>query len=78
MVLTIPFEEFNEDIKAYYAANEIKGIGIDYQYNALLGYINGVEVEVFSFNRFFRTDNRYNSYEIFCGPTQIMIELIGK
>ena len=74
MVLTIPFEELNDDIKAYYAAGEIKGIGIDYQYNALLGYANGVEVEVYNFDKFFRTDNRYSSYEIYCGPTQILLE----
>ena len=74
MILTIAFEELNNDIKAYYAAGEVKGIGIDYQYNALLGYVNGVEVEVFNFSKYFKTDNRYSSYEIYCAPTQILLE----
>lgn len=74
MVLTIPFEELNDDIKAYYAAGVIKSIGIDYQYNALMGYVNDVEVEVFNFTKYFRADNRYCSSEIYCAPSQILLE----
>lgn len=77
MVLTIPFEQFNEDVKPYYAAGEVKSLSIDYQFNAIMGYTtNGVEVEVFSFKRFWKSDNRFHRYEIFAGPTQIMIEYI--
>jgi len=77
MVLTIPFEDFNSDIKKAYANGEIKSIAIDYQYNGLYGFIGDKEVELYSFNKFFRADNRYNTYEIYCGPTQIMIEIVG-
>ena len=74
MVVTIPFEDFNQDIKQHYADGAIKGIGIDYQYNGIFGYIEDKEVCVYSFDKFFKADNRYCSYEIFCGPTQILIE----
>lgn len=74
MVITIPFEEFNSDIKKAYANGEIKSISIDYQYNGIFGFIDQKEVEIFSFNRFFKADNRYNHYELYCGPTQIMLE----
>ena len=75
MILTIPFEEFNSNIKQAYANGEIVSIGIDYQFNGLFGYIGDKEVEILSFNKYFKADNRYNSYEIYCGPTQILIEL---
>ena len=74
MTITIPFEHLNPDIKWAYTHNLVKGIGIDYQYNGLYGYIGENEVEVFSFNNFFKTDNRKNKYNIYCAPTQIVIE----
>lgn len=76
MVLTIPFESLNPAIKEAYANGDISGIGIEYQYNGLYGYIEKEEVCVFDFGRYFKADNRYCSYEIYCGPTQIMIEFI--
>lgn len=77
MIITIPFEDFNSEIKQAYANGEIRAIGMEYQYNGLYGYIGNEEVEVYSFNKFFRADNRFNSYEIYCGPTQIMIEFVA-
>ena len=75
MIITVPFEEFNEKVKQGYAAGEVKSISIDYQFNAIMGYVDNVEVEVYSFNRFGRLDNRYSSYELYAGPTQILIEV---
>jgi hypothetical protein len=77
MVLTIPFEDFNPQIKQAYSEGRVKGIGMEYQYNGLYGFIDNVEVCVFDFRKFFKIDNRYSSYEIYCGPSQIMIEFIG-
>lgn len=74
MVLTIPFEDFNPQIKQAYSEGRVKGIGMEYQYNGLYGFIDNVEVCVFDFKRYFKIDNRYSSYEIYCGPTQILIE----
>jgi hypothetical protein len=77
MVLTIPFEDFNPAIKQAYANGEIKSIGMEYQYNGLYGYLGKEEVCVFDFGRYFKIDNRWSSYEIYCGPTQIMVEFVG-
>lgn len=74
MVLTIPFEDLNPKIKQAYSDGKISGIGMEYQYNGLYGFIDNVEVCVFDFKKYFKIDNRYTSYEIYCGPTQIMIE----
>jgi len=76
MILTVPFEDFNPEIKQAYSSGEIKGIGIEYQYNGVYGYLNKQEVCVFDFTKYLRLDNRYSSYEIYCCPTQIMIEFI--
>lgn len=74
MSLTIPFEQFEEKAKAPYLTGALKGIGIDYQYNGIYGYLNKEEVEIFSFIKFFKADNRYSSYEIFCNKKDITIE----
>lgn len=77
MILTIPFEDFNPKIKQAYSEGKVSGIGMEYQYNGLYGYIDNEEVCVYDFKRYFKIDNRYSSYEIYCGPTQIMIEFVG-
>lgn len=76
MTVTIPFEQFNEDIKAYYSAEQINSLSIDYMYNAIMGYINGVEVEIFNFSKICKLDNRYHSYNLYKGPAYITIEFI--
>ena len=76
MILTIPFEDFKSEIKQAYSEDKIKGMGIDYQYNGIYGYINDKEVCVVDFNKYFRLDNRYSSYEIFCNSNQIIIQFI--
>lgn len=77
MILTIPFEDFNPKIKQPYSEGKVSGIGMEYQYNGLYGYIDNEEVCVYDFGKYFKIDNRYSSYEIYCGPTQIMIEFVG-
>jgi len=74
MTITIPFEQFEEKAKALYLTGALKGIGIDYQYNGIYGYLNEEEVEIFSFDKLFKADNRYNSYEIYCNKKDITIE----
>ena len=75
MNIDIPFRLLNENIKKDYLAGNIVGIGIDYQFNGIYGYIGDKEVEVFSFNPYFRADNRFNSYEIYISNRGILIEL---
>jgi len=77
MILTIPFEDLNPEVKKAYTEGKVSGIGIEYQYNGLYGFIDKEEVCVFDFKKYFKIDNRYSSYEIYCGPTQIMIEFVG-
>ena len=77
MTLHIPFEDFNEDIKTSYLKEEIKSIGIDYEYNNICGYIGDKEVEIFSFNKYFKADNRYSSYELYLTPQCIVVEYIN-
>jgi len=76
MILTIPFEDFNPVIKQAYSEGKVTGIGLEYQYNGVYGYIGKDEVCIFDFGKYFRIDNRWGSYEIFCGPSQIMIEFV--
>lgn len=77
MTLHIPFEDFNEDIKSFYLNKEIKSIAIDYEYNNICGYIGDKEVEIFSFNKYFKADNRYSSYELYITPEYIVVEYIN-
>lgn len=77
MTLYIPFEDFNDDIKTSYLKEEILSIAIDYQYNNICGYIGDKEVEIFSFNKYFRADNRYSSYELHLTPQCIVVEYIN-
>ena len=76
MTLTIPFEQFNEKAKAPYLTGALKGIGIDYQYNGIFGFLNKEEIEIFSFNKLFKADNRFNSYDIYCNSKDITIEFL--
>lgn len=76
MTFTIPFEQFNEKAKAPYLTGALKGIGIDYQYNGIFGYLKQEEVEIFSFNKLFKADNRYSSYNIYCNSKDITIEFL--
>ena len=64
MIITIPFEDFNPAIKEAYANGEIKGIGMEYQYNGLYGYLDGKEVCVYDFSKHFKIDNRYSNVNL--------------
>ena len=64
----------DDDIKTSYLKEEIVSIAIDYQYNNINGYIGNKEVEIFSFNKYLKADNRYSSYELHLTPQSITVE----
>ena len=78
MTIHIPVSHFNERAKKLYLENKLKGIGIDYQPNALMGWYEDEEIEIFSFKKVFMwMDNRYTSYKIYQNKTEIILEIVG-
>ena len=74
MLITIPLSQFSEKAKKLYIANKLKSFGIDYQPYALIAWYEGEEIEIYNFSRICKLDNRYCNYEIYTGPTEILIE----
>ena len=74
MLITVPLSSFSERVKKLYIAGELKNFGIDYQPNSLLAWHGKEEIEIFNFSRVCKLDNRYCNYEIYLGPTEILIE----
>ena len=68
-----PFKSRPSDLRRMY------NLGIDYQTNSILGYLNDVEYEVFRFSGYgFVNDNRFNTYTVSAGEAGILIEIIKK
>lgn len=78
MTIHIPATQFNERARKLYLENKLKGIGIDYQPNAIMGWYEDEEIEIFSFKKVFMwMGNRYTSYKIFQNKTEIILEIVG-
>lgn len=77
MSITISYEELNPEIQESFLKGQIKNIGIDYQYNGIYGNIGDKEVCLFSFEKFFKADNRYSSYELIYDNLFILIKFVG-
>jgi len=76
MVLHIHISEIKPDLRKRFLENEIKGLSIDYAFNAVMGYVNNEEVKVVDFSNYFRVDNRNNTYNLYRTLTEIIIEII--
>jgi hypothetical protein len=76
MVLHIHISEIKPDLRKRFIENEIKGLSIDYAFNAVMGYVNSEEVKVVDFSNYFRVDNRNNTYNLYRTLTEIIIEII--
>jgi len=74
MLLTIPYHQLSKEIREAYLTKKIKSFSIDYQYNSIMGYIDGEEVEVVNFDKIFKLDNRFSGYELYFGENQIVVE----
>jgi len=52
------------------------GYSIDYALNSLVSYLNGREVVIYNFTKFFLLDNRWSRYEIEESANKIIIKFI--
>ena len=49
------------------------GYSIDYALNSLVSFLNGAEIVIFNFNKYFVLDNRWSGYKIDDYGTKIVI-----
>ena len=52
------------------------GYSIDYALNSLVSFLNGGEIVIFNFNKYFVLDNRWSGYKIDDYGTKIVINFI--
>ena len=64
MLLLLESKDFNPEIRQAYEEGRIKGIGMEYQYNGLYGYLDGKEVCDYDFSKHFKIDNRYSNVNL--------------
>ena len=76
MVLHIHISEMKPEVRKRFLENEIKGLSIDYAFNAVMGFIDNEEVKVVDFSNYFRVDNKGNYYNLYRTLTEIVIEII--
>jgi SRSO17 transposase len=77
MIVHIHISELKEDIRKLYLEDKVGHLSIDYAYNSIMGWVNNVEVKVFSFDDYFKSDNRYNTYNLYKNKTEIIVEMIS-
>jgi hypothetical protein len=78
MTIHIPISDLEPIVKKLYLEDRlIGGLSIDYSPNALVGWCDGKEIIVFSFNKICKMDNRWTGYQIHRNKTEIIIEIIG-
>ena len=75
MEITINSHEFNPEIREMYHNKMFESISIDYMYNAVMGWSEGVEYVIIDFDKYFRLDNRFNTYELEIHPFKIVINI---
>jgi midasin (ATPase involved in ribosome maturation) len=81
MTIHITVSDLDPNIQELYLEDRIRNLCIDYQPNAIVGYIQDVEnykeIEVFNFSRICKMDNRFTSYRIYGRKTEIVVEIVG-
>lgn len=75
MRIEITTNEFNPEVREMYYNNELVSFSIDYMFNAVMAWCEGVEYKVVDFNKYFRLDNRYNTYELETFSDKIVIDI---
>lgn len=75
MRIEITTNEFNPEVREMYYNNELVSFSIDYMFNAVMAWSEGVEYKVVDFNKYFRLDNRYNTYELETFSDKIVIDI---
>jgi len=76
MILHIHISEIEEDMRKLYLEDKVGHLSIDYAYNSIMGWNGTAEIKVFSFDKYFKADNRYNTYNIYRNKTEILVEII--
>jgi len=77
MTIHIPVYNLEPKVKKLYLENKLIDIGIDYQPNSITAWYKEEEIEVFSFNKICKMDNRYSSYNLYLNKTEIIVEIVG-
>ena len=75
MTIHIPISDLKPKIKKLYLENKIESLGIDYQPNAIMGWVDKEEIEVFNFSKVCKMDNRWTGYNLYKNETEIVIEI---
>ena len=78
MRLEIHSSEFKSDILRMFHNGLLKSFSIDYMYNAVMAWSEGVEYKVVEFDKYFRLDNRFNTYEMEVKSNKIIIDIVAK
>jgi len=65
MTIHIPISDLEPNVKKLYLENKIKSLGIDYQPNAIMGWVDKEEIEVFNFSKVCKMDNRWTGYNLY-------------
>lgn len=77
MIIHIPISDLEPEIKKLYLENKIESLAIDYQPNAIMGWVDNEEIEVFNFSKVCKMDNRWTGYKLYENKTEIIIEIEG-
>lgn len=75
MTLTIELYEFKPEIRELYQNNQLKSFSIDYAFNGVMAWSEGIEYKVVDFDKYFRLDNIFNTYELETYPSKIVIDI---
>ena len=75
MTIEITTNEFNPEIREMFDKKLFESISIDYMYNAVMGWSEGVEYVIIDFDKYFRLDNRFNTYELETHSDKIVIDI---
>jgi len=75
MILEIFTYEFQPQIREMFHNGLLKSFSIDYMYNAVMAWSDGIEYKVVEFDKFFRLDNRFNTYELEVHTDKIVIDI---
>ena len=75
MTVHISISDLEPKVKELYLENKIKSLVIDYQPNAIMGWVGDEEIEVFNFSKVCKMDNRWTGYNLYQNKTEIIVEI---
>lgn len=75
MKIQITVNDLEPSVRELYKEGKIRQMSIDYQPNAIMGWVDREEIEVFNFSRILRMDNRYSGYELHTNDDSITVEI---